>query len=103
MLGQRMLISAGGVAEVSQTASDGSASNLTAYTFSGLSLGVAATNRKIVVVVGGFADGGETISSVTVGGISAEPVISQAATNTFLEMWQADVPTGTTGDVVVKL
>lgn len=87
-------------ASVSQTAAAASASDLTEYTFSGLSLGVAAVNRKIVVIVGGFVNS-DTINTVTVGGVSTTTIIEQAVTEGFLELRQADVPTGTTGDVVV--
>lgn len=77
-----------------------SSANLTTFTFSSRSLGAAAANRKIVVGVGGAVDT-RTVSSLTIGGVSASLVVQAAATETA-EMWQANVPSGTTGDIVVK-
>ena len=87
-------------ATISQEDAAGSASNLTEYTFSGMSLGTIADDRIIVVGVCGFVTS-DTIDSVTVGGISATTIIEQAVADGFLELWQALVPTGTTGDVVI--
>ena len=74
------------------------------FTFSGKALGVAWSNRKIVVAVSGEETGAaRTISSVTVGGVSATVVVSaNAGGNTNLAaLYVATVPTGTTGDIVV--
>jgi len=82
---------------------DNSTSNLTTYTFSGKALGTAASNRQIVVLVSGHGTSNTTVSTVTVGGVSAtELVYAQQATGTQIKaIWIASVPTGTTGDVVV--
>lgn len=80
--------------------------NTATFTFSGRNLGTAAANRKMVVVINGNADN-RTVSSVTVGGVSAtlatDGVTSARSQNLdgTTEIWQADVPTGTTGDVVI--
>ena len=76
------------------------ATDLTTYTFSGHALGTAAGNRKVVVGVTGSGSA-RTVASVTVGGISATLVKAEIDTDAASELWQADVPTGTTGDVVV--
>ena len=91
----------GGVAEVSCTDDSIDTGSATTYTFSSQALGAAASDRKIVV--GAFAvNAVKAVSSMTIGGVSATLVV--ASTNSGgeqIELWQADVPTGTTGDVVV--
>lgn len=72
----------------------------TVYTFSAADISTAAADRKIVVGIQAN-DGGNTVSSVTVGGISASLVIALDDGNSRTELWQADVPTGTTADIVV--
>jgi hypothetical protein len=85
------------------TASSTQNTGLTVYTYSSEAIGAADTNRKIVVTIlaGGLT--GRNVSTVTVGGISATLVKKQLAVGgeRYNEMWQADVPTGTTADVVV--
>lgn len=84
-----------------------SASDLTTYTFSSLSLGTAASNRYILVAVGRQRFGTpSTVSSLTVAGVSASQVVDQGSSNAnqqAVSIWIAAVPTGTTGDVVVTL
>lgn len=79
------------------------ATNLTTYTFSSHAIGTAATSRKVVVAI---STGGASVtaaSSVTIGGVSATLVIAKTINpdNNNTEIWQAAVPTGTTGDIVV--
>ncbi len=87
----------GGPATVSFASSAVSAANQTTYTFSGLALGAAAANRKIVVAATANT---ETVSTITVAGISATLQVAEEP-NFVSEIWLAAVPTGTTGDVVV--
>tara|TARA_R110000764_G_scaffold1253_2_gene4852 strand:+ start:7048 stop:7797 length:750 start_codon:yes stop_codon:yes gene_type:complete len=86
--------------EVSLTANAINAATSTAYTFSSQALGAAVSDR--IIVVGGFSTNAvRTVSSVTIGGVSAAQIV--AATNSGGEqcaLWQASVPSGTTGDVV---
>ena len=71
-------------------------------TFSAVSLGTASATRKIVVGVAAGGGNVDSITSVTVATISATLVIaSGGGTSAYTELWQADVPTGTTGDIVV--
>ena len=93
-------INPGGIVTASYEATAVSVTDLTTYTFSGLAIGTAAPDRKVVVIVSGSV-ASRSVSSVTVGGISATLVKSQTDTNAIIEIWQAVVPTGTTGDVVV--
>lgn len=93
------------VATVSFASSAVSTADLTTYTFSSASLGTAASNRKIVIAVSGAVHTTATVSTMTVGGVSASLITGTKVrwpTSLYgLEIWQADVPTGSTGDVVV--
>jgi len=71
------------------------------FTFSSQALGAAAADRKLVVITGAGSSSA-TVSSMTIAGVSAELVIAKATAESHSEMWQADVPTGTSGDVVVN-
>ena len=80
-------------------------SNLTTYTFSSQNLGTADGARLIICGIASRAGGSSTISSVTIGGVSATIVVQ---INTSADSgWNsagiviAAVPTGTTGDVVI--
>jgi hypothetical protein len=71
------------------------------FTFSSQSLGTASDDRRIVV---GIHTGGTgTISSVSIGGVSATRLTRSldGSGNELCALWIAAVPTGTTGDVVV--
>ena len=80
-------------------------SNLTTYTFSSQSLGTAAASRQIVVgVIASGAGPARTVSSLTIGGVSASLIKAQTGQSEGnTEIWSAAVPSGTTGDVVVVL
>jgi len=72
------------------------ASNLTEYTFSAMEIGTAHADREVYVGV----HCSSTISTVTVGGVSASRIVSQSGAITS-EIWKALVPTETTADIVV--
>lgn len=78
-----------------------STSGLTTYTFSSLSLGTEASDRIIAVTIGGSVSS-DSVSTVTINGVSAT-VLNHSGSNTFrtVAMAYAEVPSGTTGDVVV--
>ena len=76
----------------------------TVFTFTTQSIGTAASNRKIVVSVSMAAAGaGRSVSTLTVGGISATLLVADTSSGGTeqTELWQADVPTGTTATIVV--
>lgn len=77
----------------------------TTYTFSSQNLGTAASDRYIVVAVGWRKSGSApSLSSVSVGGVSATSVVnykSGTTTATGAAIFIAAVPTGTSGDVVI--
>ena len=93
--------------EISQTDAAVITTDLTTYTFSGMELGAAHSNRKILVFIAGKASSSQTINTVTIGGISASLVTdgtNQATTGpafTPSVFYIATVTTGTNGDVVV--
>jgi len=77
--------------------------DLTTYTFSGQNFGTANTARYIIVSISGRAAAARTISSVTIGGVSASAVVSNPSADgtNRAAIYVAAVPTGTSGDVVI--
>lgn len=78
--------------------------DLTTYTFPSQNLGTASAGRYIVALIAGSSGtSGRTISSVTIGGVSASQLgfVSEAGSTRASSIWIAAVPTGTTGDVVI--
>jgi hypothetical protein len=76
------------------------------YTFSATSIGVAHDTRKVVcAILWGAASGPPTLTGATIGGVTAavEDQITKAG-STFrgVAIISADVPTGTTGDIVLN-
>lgn len=90
-------------ASLSYLSSTGTGTNATSYTFSGVSFGAEASDRIIVIQAAGSTTGTEGFSSVTIGGVSATKIAEQKTANTadITSMWYAEVPSGTTGSVVV--
>jgi hypothetical protein len=93
-----------------QTAAD--SANASTYTYTSQSLGAAAADRYIVVgVASRIGAASLTLSSLTVGGVTATIVDQRSATGvasggtatTLGALAIAAVPTGTTGNVVVNL
>lgn len=82
-----------------QSASDGT--NATVYTFASQNLGAAAADRQIIVGAIGRAETQQTIDSITVGGVTATITIQNGQGNNVAGIAIANVPTGTTGDIVV--
>ena len=103
-----MAIEAGGPAAVtlSYLVEDGSEDDASSYTFTSQSLGTAASDRRIIGGAYGLDNSGNTISvsSVSVAGISGSQLVSVAnntSLNNVAALWSADVPTGTTGNIVI--
>lgn len=67
----------------------------TSYTFSGMDFGAVHTGRYLVACIISTAN----LSSVTIGGVAATRIVGPEI---FAEMWIANVPTGTSGDVVIN-
>lgn len=81
--------------------------NATTYTFSAQNLGTADADRYIIVCASGRSNAtGRTISTITIGGVSATIVCSATRddggiNSIAIAIAIAAVPTGTTGDIVV--
>lgn len=80
------------------------------YTYSSHAIGVAAANRLVIVGAHSLQSAGSrTISSVTIGGISATVVSGTTFTTTTASgdydsaFYAASVPTGTTATIVVTM
>jgi hypothetical protein len=89
---------------VSHLGSSTNGSTSTAYTFSSSSLGAAASNRTIVIAVGGgrATAGTRTVSTLTVGGSSATFIARKnSGAGNVLEFWSIAVASGTSADIVV--
>lgn len=82
-----------------------SATDASSYTFSAVSLGTAATGRRIVVGVSGSKGGTVSVSSVTVGGNSATQLCtdegSGGGANQRTALYIITVDSGTSADIVV--
>jgi hypothetical protein len=79
--------------------------NQSSYTFSSQNLGDAHGSRLIIALVlyqGNTTQ--RTVSSATINGVSADVVVERGDGNSFhgASLIQAQVPTGTTGDVVIN-
>lgn len=79
------------------------ATDLTTYTFSGASIGAVKDRRWIIVIPAGQSNATCTISSVTIGGVTATSIGSQqtGTPNVVIGMHALAVPTGTTADIGV--
>ena len=92
---------------IANVASATSSSGITAYTFSGVALGTASATRAVYVFVTAQEPGttAPDVQTLTVGGVSASKVqdVSNSVEPEYYasELWRADVPSGTTGDIVV--
>lgn len=83
-----------------------SATDLTTYTFATRAVGTASDDRVVVVgLTGRKAGAAATISTVTIGGITATPLVTANNTtggnSSVTALYAALVPTGTTASVVI--
>lgn len=76
--------------------------NITTKTWTGVSFGTPSEGRYIIVAIGTRNDT-RTISSVTIGGVSATIIVQNQDGNATVGIAIALVPTGTSGDVAVTL
>jgi hypothetical protein len=90
-----------GAAAASVTDNASTTGSAATYTFTSRSFGAEAGDRYIVVGTTGNTGTATTVSSMTIGGVSAAALLSVSLTNNALEFWIAAVPTGTTGTVAV--
>lgn len=78
--------------------------NAGSTTFTGVDIGPAASDRWVIVALQVTNAGAATVSSVTIGGVSAT-LLYEAPTLVFAgsiwSFWKANVPTGTTASVAI--
>ena len=75
---------------------------LSTYTFASQNLGAPSADRRIVVSTKGIVGGGGTVTSATIGGVSATIHLNNSITFGSVATFSAIVPTGATGDIVVN-
>lgn len=76
----------------------------TTYTFAAVDIGTAAADRRVIVAItaNSNAGAGAAISSATIGGITADIIVEHMAVSaSSSHIFMAEVPTGTTADIVV--
>lgn len=91
-------------ATISYTAQASLDTNKTDYSgsFDGIAIGTAGATRQVVVSIDGprATAGARTVSSCTIATISASLISRKTSSNGDAhEVWAADVPSGTTGDI----
>lgn len=80
----------------------GTTADRTVYTFAAVDIGAADADRLVVVGTGLLDNNGANIvSGVTVGGVTATMVVENHHGTKDTYFWQANVPTGTTADIIV--
>ncbi len=89
---------AGGTPAFSYRTTSVNTANQSSYTFTAVDIGTAHASRLVIV---GVSTQTSDPTAVTVGGVSATKVVEGNTGNGQAEIWQAAVPTGTTGDIVV--
>jgi hypothetical protein len=80
--------------------------NRTTYNFTSRNIGAASSDRVVLVGVHAYSNSNHSISSVSVGGVSATRLArsngnNNYATAEYASIWAANVPTGTTATVQV--
>ena len=81
-----------------------SSTDATSYTFSSEAIGSPAENRVIALCIGSRSANSTTVSSITIGGVSATKQVEYRNLSngtTLANIWTAEVPTGSTADIVV--
>lgn len=80
-----------------------STTDQTVYTFSSCDIGTAQSTRNVVITITARSSSVRSISSVTIGGVTATQAayISANSNATIAAIYVASIPTGTTADVVV--
>lgn len=75
--------------------------NLTTYTFTGVSIGTASSDRMVVVSIVGDASASRSISSVSIAGSAGTSVVARGAVSTPTAMYRRLVTSGTTATIEV--
>jgi len=89
-------------ASITHTANNAQTGWTTTYTFSSVALGSADPARKIILGVCGGVSVAPPFSTVTIAGITATKVQDSLNSNARCGFFVADVPNGTSGNIVVN-
>lgn len=77
----------------------------TTFTYTSKAIGAIDGNRRVIVATGSTVNASRTVSSVTVGGISATQAVTAESSGSGVyartSIWIATVPSGTTANIVV--
>ena len=95
-----MLLASGRPRSLTYIGTTTDTTNTNAYTFSGASIGAASGDRRVIVLVLGEGSTVTTLSSASIGGVSADIVVQGSNGQCTAAIIIAAVPTGTTGDIV---
>lgn len=96
-------VAAGGVTPHSNLTfrtANGSTNVTTSTTYSSQNLGSAAADNWVIGAI--MQDGGGSVTSVTIGGVSASLVVSETSAVPRTFIYAANVPAGGTGSIVVN-
>lgn len=98
----RKLLSGGLGFGLTFLSAQGSGSDLSSYSFTGISAGQEDTNRIIIVcAVGRLSSGTGSITGITIGGNAATQIVATSSNQNIGAIYALSVPTGATVDVVV--
>ena len=88
--------------EGSYVDSYGNSTDSSSYSDTGAQFGTADPNRYITLALTFRNDSsGQSITSLTIGGVSATRIANAVRGDYYIEVWQAHVPTGTSGTISV--
>lgn len=77
--------------------------DVSTYTFPARPIGLPSADRSIIVAVGSRANAARSVTSVTVNGVSAHPIIArQAGFTEHVGLYRAPVPDGSSATIVVS-
>jgi hypothetical protein len=82
----------------------GQNTTLSAYTFTAEPIGTAEADRIVIVAIASSSAASQQVSTgtpVTIGGVAATQVVMTGLSTRSVEIWEANVPLGTTADIVI--
>ncbi|MCP5405407.1 MAG: hypothetical protein H6922_04185 [Pseudomonadaceae bacterium] len=86
------------------TDADKNGNNSAFYSYNNMNIGTASSDRHVVVIFQMQSNtAGAVASAMTIGGITATKLVSSINVETETSFWIANVPTGTTANIVTSL
>ena len=93
----------GGEFSVSFITSGGDTTNSSSYTFTDVDFGTADSTREIFVLMNWTSSSSRSISSASIGGVTATVINGSNGTTSGCGMIHAEVPTGASGTISVTM